>query len=490
VGTQPLYYRNVKGGGLAFGPEVKALLTVAGADAELCEAGLVNLLLAGYNLGDRTLFADVRALEPGTLLTHDLSSHTTSCERYWKIVYEVEPAFRRRAVAAQALFESVQKAHQLQLADAPREYDLFLSGGLDSRAILGVLDQLGSKPRRALGWGLRDDIPGSDVWIARQLAREFQLGYDFLQYDTDRFVGNASDWVYVSELANDNFGRYGEGLGAIQNFYSTGADFTLIGDEGWGWHGYAGDETEARAQVLPSPVSPRFRSILRGDRVDQLLSLYNESVDGIMRPCENTDPTDRKDFLYLHGRVARFIFSLGYYREIASEMRRPFLANGVLEVVRHLPKESRVHKNLYVSMLHKFLPRTMRFPDMEAASLPDWTYDVRYKEPLRGYILELLDFSNLEDGPLGAMIDRTAFERLRDEAFSCQVLPLPRRSSAKFRWMRAIHQALVRRPSLERLLRRVRKNQAFGNQQTGRNAILWRIALCVLLQRNLGRFTS
>jgi hypothetical protein len=488
VGTQPVYYREVQGV-LAFGPEVKALMTAGDTDARLSEAGIVNLLITGYNPGRLTLFDDVYALEPGSLLTYDLSRRTASRERYWKIVYEPAPGLHRRGVAVEALFESTLRAHELHLADAPREFDLFLSGGLDSRGILGVLDRMRAMPKRALGWGMRDDIPGSDAWIAKRLAGEFRVDFSFLPYDTDHMTEIAAEWVYVSELVNDNIGRYGEGMSAIRGFYSTGADFTFIGDEAWGWRGHAADETEARAHVLPPSLPSQLKSILRSDQVDRFESLYDESLREIMHPCENTDATDRKDFLYLHGRVARFIFTLGYYREIASEMRRPFLSNGVLEVVRQLPKEYRVHKNLYITMLKKFLPRTMKHPEMEVPSLPDWSYDLRHKEPLRNYFLQLLDFSDLEGTPLGGMIDRTAFERLRDEFFAAHVRPLNRRTSTKIRLKRAARQALVTRPRLDRFLTRARTRMAPAGSGNALDP-LWRIALCVLLQRNLARFRA
>jgi hypothetical protein len=293
--------------------------------------------------------------------------------------------------------------------------------------------------------------------------------------------------VYVSELVNDNIGRYGEGMGATRNFYSTGADFTFVGDEAWGWRGHAGNEVEARAHVLPPSLPAPLRAILRGDQVARFESLYEASLTHIMRPCENTHATDRKDFLYLHGRVARFIFSLGYYREISSEMRRPFLSNGVMDVVRHLPAEYRVHKNLYISMLKRFLPRTMKYPEMDVPSLPDWSYDLRNKEPVRNFFRELLDFSSLEDTPLGTMIDRPAFEQLRDQFFSAAVHPVNRQTSTKLRLKRAARQAVVSRPRLDRFLTRARRQMA---PPSSTNVLdpLWRIALCVLLQRNLGRF--
>ena len=58
VGTQPVYYREVQGV-LAFGPEVKALMTASDTDARLSEAGILNLLVTGYNPGRLTLFDSV-----------------------------------------------------------------------------------------------------------------------------------------------------------------------------------------------------------------------------------------------------------------------------------------------------------------------------------------------------------------------------------------------------------------------------------------------
>jgi hypothetical protein len=297
----------------------------------------------------------------------------------------------------------------------------------------------------------------------------------------------APEWVYVSELVNDNIGRYGEGMAAVRQFYSTGADFTFVGDEAWGWRGHAANEVEARSHVLPAALPNALRTILRAEQVNRFESLYDDSLSRVMRECENTDATDRKDFLYLHGRVARFIFSLGYYREISSEMRRPFLSNGVLEVVRHLPKEYRVHKNLYVSMLKRFLPRTLKFPEMDVPSLPDWSYDLRNKEPVRNYFRQLLDFSNLEDSILGTMIERSAFEQARDRFFSSRVEPVNRQTSFKLRIKRAARHALVARPHLDRFLTSARRQMTPSSSGSALDP-LWRIALCVLLQKNLGRF--
>lgn len=216
-------------------PEAKAVLTATGISAEFSEHGLVNFLVAGYNLADFTLFKNIHFLQPGSLLTYVLDSKTLLEKRLWKIEYEPDSTLRKRSNAEEALFESILKAHKLFLSDKPDNYELFLSGGLDSRGILGTLDKLDALPARTLCWGLRKDIPYSDAFTAEQVANIFNVPFSFHSYDTDGFPEIAEEWAYISELANDNFGWYSEGFSALKGFYNTNAEFSFIGDEVWGW---------------------------------------------------------------------------------------------------------------------------------------------------------------------------------------------------------------------------------------------------------------
>jgi hypothetical protein len=124
---------------------------------------------------------------------------------------------------------------------------------------------------------------------------------------------------------------------------------------------------------------------------------------------------------------------------------------------------------------------------MDVPSLPDWSYDLRNKEPVRNYFRQLLDFSNLEDSILGTMIERSAFEQARDGFFSSRVEPMNRQTSFKLRIKRAARHALVARPRLDRFLTSARRQMTPSSSGSALDP-LWRIALCVLLQKNLGRF--
>jgi hypothetical protein len=209
-----------------------------------------------------------------------------------------------------------------------------------------------------------------------------------------------------------------------------------------------------------------------------------------MRDCHDTDWTDRKDFFYLHARVARFILALGYHRGQALEQRRPFLTRGVLDVVQRLPAELRIYKNLYLTMLRRYLPKAARAPYPTVNSLPDWNYDLRMNAALRDCFLQILHDPLIESGSLGDLIDPGRFRALRDAFFAQRPAPVDRRSRASRVIENHAKQLLWRQPIYKRV-------DAWTHSRTRERParaiapldILRRVAIVVLLERQLQRFT-
>jgi Glutamine amidotransferase domain len=482
LGSLPLYYATSPHV-FAFAPEAKGIFVNAGFTPGLSTEGMMNFLSAGYCYGDLTLFEGVKALEPSTLLSVRLDTLVTQKKRLWRIVYEPAPELRKRRTAEDALAQAIVEAHQRTLCDGPSHVAVSLSGGWDSRGILAALQQIHRPVDHAQTWGTRDDIPESDACMARLLAKEFGIPYVFASYDTDGFVENAERWCYLSELTTDNLGWFAEGAGFLSTFYHQVTDVILLGDEAWGWRGIVADEMEARSAVFPSVLPPVLRNILRRPFAHDADQMYDHAIVGISQYCENSDFIDRKDFLYLHGRVARFIFSLGYYKELSTPLRRPFLSNVVLEVVRRLPPEHRLWKNLYISTLGHRFPAAMVVPVSSVSSLPNWALDIRRKNGLRRYFRGLLEFTQLEQGPLGQLLARPEFERLRDDFFAADVQPVSRRMP----WSRHFSEPLARVTSrslrLAKALHVLRP--AADLRTTSGFDLLRRLALLALLQKQL-----
>jgi hypothetical protein len=419
VGTLPVYYME-SDGAVAFAPEAKALFAALGHEPKLSRVGIVSFLSCGYCLGKTTLFDGVHCLEPGSALEISIDAARCSVRRYWKAVYAPSRALRRRRDAEAALHDAARAAHELVTSDSVHGHDLLLSGGWDSRGVLAFLDSIGRLPSAAIAWGRTKEIPDSDPYLAERLAERFALPFKFIGYDSDQLLENAHDWCRLSELANDNTGWFAEGATLLATGYSTNSDFTLVGDEAWGWHGLPRSEHDARAANLPASIAPEVAACLASAARDECAASYEAEIDRVLEPCANEHPIDRRDFLYLHGRVARFIFALGYYKELSAEMRRPFLLAGVLDVMQHVPRRFRIDKNLYISTLARYFPELAAFPLRRARSLPEWSRDIRTRPALRRFFLDLLDERRL-DGELGAVLDAEALGRLKAAFFNTPV---------------------------------------------------------------------
>ena len=480
IGTLPLYYVQT-GDTVAFAPEAKALFAALGRAPVLSRTGIVNFLACGYCLDDTTLFEEIRFLTPGSALEIDVASAQCAVRRYWQIHYAPAKELTRRSAAEAALYDATRKAHELTVSDLPHGADLLLSGGWDSRGILAFLDAIGRPPRTAIAWGRTKDVPHSDPFIAESLARRYGVPFEFRAYDTDALPEHAGTWCHRLELGNDNIGCLAEGGSLLLEHYATSADVTLVGDEAWGWSGHPRTERAAREAVLPATLGREVLGCLKPAVREECRSLYEAQIDRVLAPCGNDHPADRRDFLYLHGRVARFIFALGYYKELVVEIRRPFLLAGVLDVMAAIPHRLRAEKNLYISMIARHFPEAAAFPLRRAESLPAWSYDLRMKPAVRDFFLDLLDESRLPD-EVAALLDLDAFGELKRSFFDARP-PAP--STRRARGSIGKHLPL-------RLRQRIRATGLYPGAHLERGAypargrldLLRCVALLSLLERN------
>jgi hypothetical protein len=487
LGTLPLYYSALEDGGVAFAPEAKALFAGGRIAPKLSPLGVLTFLNCGYCLGKTTLFENVQCLEPGSALTVTTDTGTLDVRRYWKIVYAASPELESRRAAEAALYGATRSAHERIVGDSRKGYDLLLSGGWDSRGILAFLESIRRPPRKAVAWGSTRDVPLSDPHLAAQLAARCALPLKFIRYDSDQLVTNAADWCRISELANDNIGWFAEGASLLAESYRTDADFALVGDEAWGWHGHPRTERDVREANLPATLIPALAGCVAKGSLEEHRARYEAEIDRVLAACDSEHPFDRRDFLYLHGRVARFIFGLGYFKELAVEVRRPFLLANVLELVARLPPRFRANKNLYISMLARYFPTLAAIPTRRARSLPEWSRDIRVKPELRRFFLDLLDDRRL-DGVLGAVLDRAELAKLRDSFFA-ESPPTLRPGTAS--------RTLTSRLPL-RLRQRLRAsglypgsgNMAGGYPPRGRVDVLRGVALVALLEEALPSFAN
>jgi asparagine synthase (glutamine-hydrolysing) len=137
-GIKPLYYAVLDDGTLVFGSEIKALL-VGGVRPELNRQALPDFLANHATAGDMTLFAGVRRVPPGHVLTW--RNGQISLRRYWDLSMGESPLAGRDDDLVDEYRERLREAVRLRLmADVP--LGVFLSGGIDSATIAALMASL------------------------------------------------------------------------------------------------------------------------------------------------------------------------------------------------------------------------------------------------------------------------------------------------------------------------------------------------------------
>ncbi len=139
AGQKPLYVADLPGGGLAFASEVRALLQHPALSRDLDWNAFRSFLAYDFVPGARTIYRGVRRLRPGeTLVWQDGKLRASFAH---EILFEPS-VIRGLDEGAEAVWATLKAATERRLmADVP--LGVFLSGGLDSAAVVAALAALG-----------------------------------------------------------------------------------------------------------------------------------------------------------------------------------------------------------------------------------------------------------------------------------------------------------------------------------------------------------
>lgn len=141
-GEKPLFYaHNHKG--VAFASEIGALKLWPGFNHNVDAANFQRFFAWNYMPDSRTIFAECKSLPPATYLRINLRDHSLSLHTYWSFSLDPDESLtdRQEGELAEELRRLlVQAVRRRLLADVP--LGIFLSGGIDSSAVLGAAVRL------------------------------------------------------------------------------------------------------------------------------------------------------------------------------------------------------------------------------------------------------------------------------------------------------------------------------------------------------------
>ena len=190
-GIKPLYVARAPKC-VAFASEIRALLASGLVDARLNRQSLWHYL--GYQTAPTpaTLISGIDLIEPGCVMTID-GQGRTGTRRYWSLLAAARDAdsASTKAAALEDIKERLRGAVQTHIAsDVP--VGVFLSGGIDSGAIVSVMADAGVRAR-TFTITLGDSSAGNEASEARATAKTFGAEHTEIQLQADALLAMMPD---------------------------------------------------------------------------------------------------------------------------------------------------------------------------------------------------------------------------------------------------------------------------------------------------------
>jgi asparagine synthase (glutamine-hydrolysing) len=143
LGVKPLYYADLPDGQVVFASELKAILLHPQVARRIDPQAVEEYFAFGYVPDPKTIFSAVKKLEPGYFLLRTRGERAAAPTRYWDVPLDGPQAISGSMATWTAelrsqLKESVRKR---LVADVP--LGAFLSGGIDSSAVVAMMRELG-----------------------------------------------------------------------------------------------------------------------------------------------------------------------------------------------------------------------------------------------------------------------------------------------------------------------------------------------------------
>jgi len=384
LGIKPLYY--YEGADfIAFASEIKALLEIPGVPREVEPDALSHYLSLRYVPGPQTMFRKIVRLQPGHLLTRE--DGTTSVRKYWDIEFHpMERADQGLLQFDQLLTESVQ----LRLA-AEVPLGVFLSGGLDSSAILAMMSRLHrSRGIHTFSVGYKDvtgrEAESNEFEYAQIAAKaygaehhEYRLSPDELQDFMPALVWHLDEPLadptcvplyFISKTASEEITVVLSGEGADELLAGYGIYQRMLQLERLHrtFGGVASAMEPVLRHVIPGerlrtamrwsalPLERRYRGVSRGFLPELKRELLPDSeqsecrLDALFEACfQSAKPASPLDqMLYADTRIwlpdDLLLKADKMTMANAIELRVPFLDHRMVEYAATLPAASKLNK--------------------------------------------------------------------------------------------------------------------------------------------------
>ncbi len=447
MGVKPLYYMQTKKG-WAFGSEIKSLLALPSAPRTLDLDAATQFFRLGFVPAPRTLFQGIQKLPAGWRLVAERGK--VQVQRYWDLEFEQHDSFLSFDECAEQLRSVLQEAVTDQMvSDVP--VGAFLSGGVDSTAVVAFMRQATQHPVRTFSIGFdqqhayHNETPYAEA-AARALGTTHETLIvrpqiaDLIPALVEKLDEPLADTSFllsylVSELAHRHVKVALSGVGGDELFGGYRRYFTPLMNKSVAWiplglrralgNGLQEWLPADRGSVLGNlcrygkslgrtcalPIGEQYLGLLSVLSKDLVRSLF-QTKPGTSDPGEElitlydhapaSAPLDRLAYVDMKTVLPESLLLLTDKMGMANslEIRVPFLDNRVVDLMRHIPSQYRLRgfqlKRLLKASLKGVVPDFVLARSKRGFGMPIGTW---LRSDLRPLVSHLLDPQRLaKDG--------------------------------------------------------------------------------------------
>ena len=182
-GVKPLYYVHESDGSLFFASEIKSLLAGGAIKPEINFNALPDQFANHGTSGDETLFRGVKRLLPGhTMVWKD---GRVDIREFWDLSFEPKHEVSSDSEYVEEWLDLFRESVKMRLmADVP--LGMFLSGGIDSSAIAGVMSTMVKEPIKTFSVGFHER-EANELEYARLVAKKFGTDHHEITITPEQF---------------------------------------------------------------------------------------------------------------------------------------------------------------------------------------------------------------------------------------------------------------------------------------------------------------
>ena len=435
LGIKPLYYANA-GQSVLFASEMRSILASGLVKPKLDEASLVDYLRYQTVHAPKTMIEGVFMLNPGCYV--QVSDTDFKEVEYWKpwqsYHFDSDPV-----VVQKNIREKLTKAVDLRLvSDVP--FGAFLSGGIDSSLIVGIIAERLGKSIDTFNVSF-DDSAFSEAIYARKVAKKFNSNHHEIQLSPNDLLealpealaamdhpsgDGPNTWIVSRETKKQGISMALSGLGGDEVFagYDVFTRIPYVAEHNWILSfpkplralignllrtAKPGFQSAKTKEILLSDyfdlqhLYPVFRKVLLDDSVSKLLRKKSLSSNNVFDTIQSLEQYSEFGALPTLGRIG--IAEMATYMQNvllrdtdqmsmahALEVRVPFLDHELVEYSMHISdslKYPHSPKKLLVDSFSDLLPKEIVDRPKMGFVLP---WENWLKKELKSFAEERLDF--------------------------------------------------------------------------------------------------